>query len=143
MGTPGHDDSDGLEVLSRQECMRLLGQASLGRVALTVGALPAVFPVHYAVLGDSLVFRSGPGTKLSAAGSGSVVCLEADDVDPEFHTGWSVMVVGRTRLIDDGPELARMQSLPLRPWVGEADAFVEVEASMVSGRRIVAHHVPT
>ena len=34
-------DCNGLEILDRGECLRLLSLATLGRVAITSGALPA------------------------------------------------------------------------------------------------------
>lgn len=126
----------GLETLDEQECLRLLEAARLGRIALSVGALPAVFPIHFAMLGGEPVFRTDAGAKLSAAASGQVVCLEVDDADMEYHSGWSVMVVGLARIIEDPAELARARQLPLRPWVGSGDAFVRICSGIVSGRRI-------
>lgn len=125
----------GLHELDEAECLRLLRSHHLGRIALSVGALPAVFPVHFAMLGRDPVFRTDAGTKLTAASAGHVVCLEVDDVDPEFHAGWSVMVIGRAQVIDDEAELAAA-ALPLRPWVGSGDAFVRIRAGIVSGRRV-------
>ena len=40
-------DRNGLEVLDRDECLRLLGTATLGRVGITFGALPVVLPVNF------------------------------------------------------------------------------------------------
>jgi uncharacterized protein len=60
-------DLDGLDLLSEQECRWLLGQAHVGRVAVGAGALPAVFPVNYALVGDEILFFTGEGTKLRAA----------------------------------------------------------------------------
>ena len=39
-------DRNGLEILDRASCLQLLGSAHVGRIALTMGALPVVFPVH-------------------------------------------------------------------------------------------------
>lgn len=128
--------SVGLESLDEDECLRLLGTVHLGRVALSVGALPAVFPVHFALLGRDPVFRTDAGSKLAAATSGHVVCLEADDVDAESHSGWSVMVIGAAHMMTDPAELARANLLPLRPWVGSGDAFVRIRSGIMSGRRI-------
>jgi hypothetical protein len=40
-------DRNGLEVLSRHECLRLLGTATLGRIGVTSDALPTVLPVNF------------------------------------------------------------------------------------------------
>ena len=130
----------GLEVLDEHECFRLLRACHLGRVALSLGALPAVFPVHYALLGRDPVFRTDAGAKLTAASAGNVVCIEIDDADPESHGGWSVMVTGPADVLTDEADLAQAKDLPLRPWVGRGDAFVRIKAAVVSGRRISPPH---
>ncbi len=128
----------GLELIDAEECFRLLGAARLGRVAVSVDALPAVFPVHFALLGRDPVFRTEAGAKLTAASAGNIICLEADDVDAESHTGWSVMVTGPAEVLRPGPDLDAALELPLRPWVGSGDAFVRIGAALVSGRRVVS-----
>ncbi len=60
-------DSQGLEVLSRAQCLGFMRRRTIGRVVLTVDCLPAAFPVNYALLGEDVVFRSVAGTKLGAA----------------------------------------------------------------------------
>ena len=74
-------DSAGFEVLDEEECYALLAGASLGRVGVTVGAMPAIFPVNFALVGHHVVFSTGLGTKLTAALAGSVVAFEADWAD--------------------------------------------------------------
>ena len=87
-------DRNGLEVLDREECLRLLGTATLGRIALTDGALPVVLPVNFRVAGDRILVRTSRGTKLDAATRNAVVAFEVDHVDPMYHSGWSVVVTG-------------------------------------------------
>jgi nitroimidazol reductase NimA-like FMN-containing flavoprotein (pyridoxamine 5'-phosphate oxidase superfamily) len=130
----------GLEILGEQECFDLLATRHVGRVAVTVGALPAIFPVNYALMGGTIVFRTGEGTKLSAALRNAVVAFEIDEFDGFAHGGWSVMAVGMARELD-GAALDDARRLPLRPWAdGERDRFVQVVPELVSGRRIV--HAP-
>ena len=129
-----------LEVLAEHECHNLLAATHFGRVALSVGALPHAFPVHYALLDGDPVFRSEAGTKVAAASAGNVICLEVDAEDPETHTGWSVMVIGRAEVITDDATLARAQALPLQPWAGRGDAYVRISSTLVSGRRVVHGH---
>src|SRR5258708_2658497 len=130
-------DRRGLQVLPRQECLRRLRQGGVGRVAVSTGALPAIFPVNYATLDGDIVFRSGPGTKLTAAARGAVVAFEADDTDGFAHTGWSVMVIGPAHEITNNQELAEAAALPLASWApGHEDVFVRIEARLVSGREL-------
>lgn len=51
------------------ECLRLLGEASLGRLAFVVDGLPVVVPVNYAVDGRAFVFRNRCGLRLGAGES--------------------------------------------------------------------------
>jgi len=112
-------------------------------VAVSVGALPAIFPVNYATLDGDVVFRSGPGTKLTAAVRGSVVAFEVDEADRFDHTGWSVMVVGPAHQITDPDERAQARALPLASWAPDrGDVFVRIEARLVSGR-LLTHALPT
>lgn len=126
-----------LKGLTRAECLDLLARSTLGRVAVTIGAVPAVLPVNYAMLDDDVVFRSAPGTKLSAAVLGTVVAFEVDQAERADHSGWSVLVVGHAREIREGPELDAARRLPLQAWAGgDRDHFVRIGSEKVSGRRL-------
>jgi len=129
--------------LDEAECFDRLGTTALGRVALSSGALPVIFPIHYVLLGRDPVFRTDPGTKLMAASDGQVLCLEIDAIDPFLHTGWSVLVTGRAQVVEDPSELQAVSRLPLRPWIGDGDAYVRIQASLVSGRSIGPPLPPT
>ncbi|MBG0830118.1 pyridoxamine 5'-phosphate oxidase family protein [Planomonospora sp. ID67723] len=130
-------DSAGLQVLSHQECMRLLATAPIGRIVFTDRALPAVQPVNFHLEGEDIVIRTTAGSKLAAATRRTVVAFEIDDFDPAQRTGWSVTAVGHARAVDDPAEAARLAGLPLTPWApGERDHFIVIAAEQVSGRRI-------
>ena len=90
---------DGMVDLDRADCLRRLALAGVGRVVTTVGALPAIFPVNYALLDDDIVFRTEAGTTLAAAVLDAVIAFEIDDIDRWSTTGWSVVVVGHAREI--------------------------------------------
>ena len=80
-------DDHGLQILDLEECMRLLGTASIGRVGLHWDALPTVLPVNFVLDGDRVVFRTGRGAKLAAAAAGNVVAFEVDSVRPPTGRG--------------------------------------------------------
>lgn len=124
--------------LTEHQCRDRLELAPFGRVALSSGALPVIFPIHFAMLGDDPVFRTDPGTKLMAASDGQVLCLEIDEIHPVLHTGWSVLVTGRADVLDDPTDIAAASDLPLRPWTGAGSAYVRIRAAMLSGREILA-----
>lgn len=139
---PVEIDRNGLEVLDRDECLRLLGQATLGRVGVTIGALPSVVPVNYRIVGDEVVILTGAGTKLDAATKNAVVAFEVDDMDPIEHTGWSVMVTGMAREVVDEEEIAELTRRPLPHWApGGRERIIAISTEIASGRRIV-HGAP-
>lgn len=127
-----------VEELSRHECLELLASVPVGRVGVSIGALPAVLPVNFCLTDDAVIFRSTVGAKLSAAVAGTVVAFEADHYDESGKTGWSVLVQGRAAEVTDPATLARVRELPLESWAlnGAADHVIAVELAMISGRRI-------
>jgi len=133
------DEHTGLDIIDRRECMALLAGERLGRVAVVPdGVRPTVLPVNYVLDGESIVFRTAPGSKLSAAVRNGYVAFEIDGADGLAHTGWSVIVTGRAEEIEAADELERARRLPLRPWAeGEKGHFVRIPTTHVSGRRIV------
>lgn len=126
-----------LQLLSAAECSELLAQQSVGRVGISVGALPVVLPVNYAMLDGDVVIRTGEGSKLDAALARAVVAFEVDHVDPIYHEGWSVLVQGRAAVLERPDEVERAALLPLRPWApGGRDRYVRIPTEIISGRRI-------
>ncbi len=131
--------SRGLEILTADECRELLRAHRLGRVAVRVGAAPAIFPVNYALLDDDVVFRADPGSKLSAALMKIMVAFEIDHADAAARTGWSVLVTGYADEIRDRATLERIDALELEPWVTDGrDFVVRIHPRTISGRRVPA-----
>ena len=128
-------DRNGLEVPSRQECLRLLAAESLGRLAIHSGALPTIIPVNFALTDGGIVIRTSAGSKLDAAVTNSVVAFEVDSYDGVYHSGWSVVVVGVAREITDPDELDEVRRLHLPHWApGPADHYVSISTELISGR---------
>jgi nitroimidazol reductase NimA-like FMN-containing flavoprotein (pyridoxamine 5'-phosphate oxidase superfamily) len=130
-------DRNGLEVIAREESIRLLESASVGRLALTSGALPDVVPVNFLVDGDRVLLRSGGGTKLAHAMTDAVVALEVDHIDVVSRGGWSVVITGIATEVTDRAALARARKLPVPHWAPTGgDRFVTISLDLVNGRRI-------
>jgi nitroimidazol reductase NimA-like FMN-containing flavoprotein (pyridoxamine 5'-phosphate oxidase superfamily) len=127
---------DRLEALTRDECLDLLAHSSLGRVAFTERALPAIRPVNYALVGHQLVLRTqadGLGRRLD----GQIVAFEVDQIDADNGSGWSVVVTGTARLLRSAGELTRQATVPLVTLAGEGhDARVVIVPGEITGRRI-------
>lgn len=130
-------DRNGVQVLDREACLRLLGQATLGRIGITMRALPVILPVNFRLVGDRIVFRTGAGTKLEAATHNTIVAFEVDEVDRVEHTGWSVVVTGIAREVLDRESLEELAAANIPKWAPSDDErMVEVTLDLVSGRRI-------
>lgn len=130
-------DRNGLEVLDRENSLRLLGTATLGRVGVSLGALPIVLPVNFRLIEDQIVFRTGIGTKLDVATCNQIVAFEADDYEPLSHAGWSVVVTGVAREITDPAEVTALSAVPIPRWAPHGNGrTVAISTDLVSGRRV-------
>ena len=128
---------DGLELLTEAQCGDLLASQSFGRVGVTVGGLPVIMPVNYAFADGTVVFRSGPGTKLRAVSSGAVIAFEIDSWDASAGTGWSVLAVGRAEEIEDVDEIAGLDGHAPHPAAeGDRTHYVRLRPELMTGRRI-------
>jgi nitroimidazol reductase NimA-like FMN-containing flavoprotein (pyridoxamine 5'-phosphate oxidase superfamily) len=121
------------------ECWQLLRGVSVGRVVFTMNALPAIRPVNHVVDGRTIVIRSHLGSAITghASRDGAVVCYEADEIDPDRHTGWSVIATGIARLAHD-PDRADRYQKALVPWAaGVMDQVITITPQTVTGIRLV------
>lgn len=122
--------------LSESACWELLRTTTVGRLAGWVDDHPDVFPLNYAVDHGTVVFRSGAGTKLSAALSDKPVALEADGYDTGTAEAWSVVLRGNAEEISSTQELIDTVDLPLFPWqAGDKGRFIRIVPTTTSGRR--------
>ena len=131
-----------MEVMLQRECLDHLAEQPVGRLAVVAGGRPEIFPVNYAMAGDTIVFRTAEGTKLDGALSGPVA-FEVDHADADHRSGWSVVIHGRAESIDEfsSPALVdAARSLPIEPWAtGTKDHLVRVVPTSITGRRIRDH----
>nr|WP_090344508.1 pyridoxamine 5'-phosphate oxidase family protein [Mycolicibacterium malmesburyense]CRL76032.1 pyridoxamine 5'-phosphate oxidase-like protein [Mycolicibacterium malmesburyense] len=130
--TKGHE----LESLNRRQCLDLLQGVRVGRLVFTEDALPAVQPVNFRLWQDDVVIRVAGGPKLSAATDKQVVAFQADDLDADLRTGWSVTVVGHAEPITNVDDLLEVSGSFIQPWVdGHRDHFVRIRTEKMTGRR--------
>jgi nitroimidazol reductase NimA-like FMN-containing flavoprotein (pyridoxamine 5'-phosphate oxidase superfamily) len=133
-----HFDHSRLEIVDRDECLRLLQSVPVGRLVHTNGGLPAVRLVNFLLDADTIVFSSGRGDKLRAAERGDVVAFEADEVDLERHTGWTVTAIGHLSVVADNEATELRRTLPIRSWLPIQDArLIRLGVESVQGRRLV------
>lgn len=86
------------DAISEQECWHLLATASVGRLALSVRALPMILPVQYYLddrnIAACLGHRELPERSLDEA----IIAFAADSIDRRTRSGWSVEVQGKSVL---------------------------------------------
>jgi nitroimidazol reductase NimA-like FMN-containing flavoprotein (pyridoxamine 5'-phosphate oxidase superfamily) len=134
------DARTGIEILDRDECLRLLESDVVGRLAVVAHGAPAIFPVNYAMDGERVVFRTAPGTKLDAA-SRAPASFEIDSFDRQHRTGWSVVVTGRLEEATafDAALLDRLRRLSVDPWAaGPKEHWLRLVPRHITGRRVAA-----
>ncbi|HET8590880.1 MAG TPA: pyridoxamine 5'-phosphate oxidase family protein [Nakamurella sp.] len=130
-------DSTGLWVLTDAECWRLLAGAPVGRVVVSMNAMPAALPVNYQLIGREIYFRTAAGTKMTAAVNRTVVAFQVDEFDSAGTSGWSVLVVGTARLVSDPDERALLDAAGIRSWVTDPAArYVAISVERITGRRL-------
>jgi nitroimidazol reductase NimA-like FMN-containing flavoprotein (pyridoxamine 5'-phosphate oxidase superfamily) len=131
------ETSTDLEEIAEDECVQLLEQHQLGRIAVVVDGQPLIFPVNYGISNRIIAFRTAHGTKLAHA-PGSSVAFEIDGYAPSTRVGWSVMVQGvaldATTALDDVSWKARgARPRPLAP--GMKVHRLAIRPTSITGRQ--------
>jgi nitroimidazol reductase NimA-like FMN-containing flavoprotein (pyridoxamine 5'-phosphate oxidase superfamily) len=127
------------EILSEDECLRLLTGAQYGRVAVVVNRdRPEIFPINFILHQRTVAFLTSSPVLLSWAPLGKVA-FEADWVDPDSHEGWDVVVTGVgadiTDSVDNLSQLVRTGSFEI--WApGPKDRWIAIVEPYFSGRRL-------
>lgn len=126
-------DQPTLEDLTPEDCLALLAQHRVGRLAVAVpGSSPLVVPVNYVMDNRAVVFRTDHGEKLASL-HGQPVSFQIDEIDPLHRTGWSVLVRG----VAHEATHWEVDHLTVDPWApGRRDRWVRVVPSTISGKRI-------
>ena len=126
--------------LERDECLRLLATASIGRIVVgTTGGAPMVRPVNYWFdeSSQSLTFCSTTKSKLAALTSSDRVAFEIDEIDGASREGWSVVVIGLVEEVSRPTERIKLDSDGPYPWV-DGPHLLRLRPTVISGRLI--HH---
>jgi uncharacterized protein len=126
------DDS----VLGPSECLELLAQVEIGRIALSMDALPVILPVAFALIDDQVHFWSMRDSKVDAAVDNRVVAFESGAYEPEAGTGWSVLIQGMTQVVHGSDSTAS----PVHPskWDISEDRhrMIRIQPRVFTGQRI-------
>jgi len=122
--------------LGPAESWDLLAGSELGRLAVSVGDQPEIFPINYLAHDGVVLFCTAQGSKLVNLTINRHVALETDGYTEEF--AWSVIVHGTSRSLRTGTEIEAAARLPLHSWIPTLKyIFVEITPQKITGRRFV------
>jgi len=114
--------------LTSTECWELLALSSVGRLALSVRALPTILPVRYAIDADAVAIHMGRFGLPAAAVHDSVVAFAVDHIDEAADSGWIVQMQGLA-------QLARPDGTPTGAGPVAGGQLLRLVPGMLSGQR--------
>ena len=130
-----------LNELTAAQCETHLSANGVGRIVYATPRGPVALPVNYEFTEGQVVF-STDDTKASALADAGTMGFEIDRVDDVLSEGWSVLVTGSCRRVQDPDEVQRLSSLGLEPWAGgDRHELMALTPAEVTGR-VIVHESP-
>ena len=130
-----------LNELTPAQCQTHLSANGVGRVVYTTSRGPEALPVNYEFTEGQIVFSTDEA-KASRLAAAPTVGFEIDRVDDVLSEGWSVLVTGACRRVEDPDEVQRLSSLGLKPWAGgDRHELMAIAPSETTGR-VIVHESP-
>jgi nitroimidazol reductase NimA-like FMN-containing flavoprotein (pyridoxamine 5'-phosphate oxidase superfamily) len=124
-----------VEEMPTHECLALLRESPVGRLAVVVEGRPDIFPVNHVVDHGTVVFRTARGSKFWGA-VGLPVAFEVDGYDAGSGLAWSVVVHGQGEVVTRSDDVLEALQLPIFPWQsGAKPEFVRIVPHEITGRR--------
>lgn len=120
----------GFQTMTAAECRRLLTTCEIGRVAISVGALPLVLPVQYSLHGDQLLLRTPGHHEVSDSIQGQVVGFQSDRLDLDHGVGWCVSVTGTVHVAHDAP-----MTTAVHGWFSDG-VVLALDTDVIVGHRV-------
>jgi nitroimidazol reductase NimA-like FMN-containing flavoprotein (pyridoxamine 5'-phosphate oxidase superfamily) len=131
-----------IEELDEEQCLKLISEGGIGRIAYTGRFGPVVLPVNYELLDGTVVFRTaahGPldeDLRTGIANADYKVAFEIDSIDLAARRGWSVLIQGPAHHLE-GDERDAATRARIEPWApGDREMMVRIVPSRVTGRRV-------
>jgi nitroimidazol reductase NimA-like FMN-containing flavoprotein (pyridoxamine 5'-phosphate oxidase superfamily) len=126
-----------LRPLTDAQCGAHLEAGGVGRIVFMAERGPVAHPVNFVMSEDEIVLSTTAAQALELEGQ-QRASFQIDRVDEAMSEGWSVLVTGTARRVDDPDELVALSSLGLEPWAGgNRHAVVRIHPEVITGRVIV------
>jgi hypothetical protein len=130
----------GLESLTSEQCEEHLAGGGVGRIIFSTGSGPVAFPVNFVFADGAVVFRTSDAMTANVSG---IVAFEVDHIDEAMSEGWSVLLRGHARPIEDTDDRRTAAGLDIEPWAGgERLNLIRVVPFEITGRVIVQRQDP-
>ena len=131
-----------IEELDEDQCLKLISEGGIGRIAYVSRFGPAVLPVNYELRDGAVVFRTaenGPldeDLRTGITDADYKVAFEIDSIDLAARRGWSVLIQGPAHHVT-GAEEDAVRRAGVESWApGDRELFVRIVPSRITGRRV-------
>ena len=126
-----------LREISETECLDLLANHRVGRVAYCDDLGPVVLPVNYVLDQGTVLTQISPHSTLARNLRSAPASFQIDDFDDYNQTGWSVLVRGNASHVDSA-DLPTNDSDRPHAWAeGQRTFHVRITPHDISGRRLL------
>ena len=125
-----------LKELSEPECLELLAEHHVGRVAYCDDLGPVVLPVNYAVDQGTILIQTSPHSTLASRLRTAPASFQIDEFDEYTQTGWSVLVRGSAAYVDP-TDLPADEDRPHTWAEGQRTLHIRITPHDISGRRLL------
>jgi nitroimidazol reductase NimA-like FMN-containing flavoprotein (pyridoxamine 5'-phosphate oxidase superfamily) len=132
MASPAH-----AEPLDHDQCLRRVATVTVGRIAVSIGALPVVHPIRFVLVSGCIVFSLPPASPFWRATADRVIGFEADNAQDGLDDVWSVMAQGICREVRSVAHVEQLGELPIPRWQtrGAADHLMILPLDHIDGER--------
>jgi nitroimidazol reductase NimA-like FMN-containing flavoprotein (pyridoxamine 5'-phosphate oxidase superfamily) len=125
-----------LREIDRAECLELLANQRVGRVAYCDDLGPVVLPVNYALDQETVLIQISPHSTLARNLRSARASFQIDEFDYYNQSGWSVLVRGDATYVDEA-DLPADDDRPHTWAEGERTLHVRITPHDISGRRLM------
>ncbi|MBT8163573.1 MULTISPECIES: pyridoxamine 5'-phosphate oxidase family protein [Arthrobacter] len=130
----GADQENPVVVLGAARSWDLLAGLEFGRLAVSVGDQPEIFPINFLAHDGVVLFRTAQLSKLVSLTINRYVALETDGFIADAT--WSVIMKRTAGSLQREIDIEALTRLPLRSWIPTIKyIFIEITPEQITGSR--------
>lgn len=110
--------NDGFIPMSDADAWAFVVGGTVGRLGLSMGAMPVILPVHYTVVEHTILVPADAESSIAAAAAGTVVAFAVDDYERPNTLSRNVLALGQSQVVVDstGATLVRITPQFVSGW---------------------------